>query len=171
MTAEAFQLVTAGSQFEVVEGPDGVQAAARIIEAEESASGRALALFPCVGVRIQLLMHGEQPADRLGLDVNDTPQHPHVQTLTVTMPSGIMDLTVARSMVCKPVDAHVAVGCIRATVSIITDGRSVTGHSVQVDLSDGPLVMVYVDKDDRFRAHAAPDRDRIAVWVPRGTFG
>lgn len=171
MTTEASQFTVAGSQSEADQGPEGVHAAARIIEVDESASGRALVLFPSVGLRTQLLVCSSQPADRLGLDVGSAPQHPHIQNLTIIVPDGVMNLTEAQSAVCKPLDAHVAVGYMRAKVAVVTDDRSVTGYSVQIDLSDGPLVMVYVDRADRFSTHAAPNGERIAVWVPRGTFG
>lgn len=171
MRTEASQPEMADSQFAAADGPDGVDAAARIIDVGRAASGKALIVSPLVGMGIQFLVLDTQPADRLGLNVDKAPQHPHIQTLEVVVPSGIMDLTASRPATCRPLDAHVAVGCMRAKVSVITDGRSATGHSVQVDLSQGPLVMVYVHKGKRFSTHAAPAMERISVWVPLGTFG
>jgi hypothetical protein len=156
------QPTEADSQYCAGEGPDGVEAAARI-------SDGVLEIYPVPGKRVVVTRHdgGSQGKNRIVMDIPPGPRS-SVSTMALGLPPGVSDggtlIGGSTPRVTGRPDAQIK-------VSVLRDDRSSSGYQVSIEFGEGIHIMLFTHGEElNVTAGAHGEVRRVAVWIPHDTF-
>lgn len=163
MSAAISQPSGVDSQFSVDEGPDGVEAAARIV-------GGVLEIYPSVGTRVVVTRHEKSSRNKGGIALN-TPRGSHsgLRTVGVSLPPGVLDDgTLIGGYPPRPGGEPES----GIKVSVLSDHGSRSGYKVRIELGEGMHIMLFTHERDEVEVTAGAHGEvrRVAVWIPHDNF-
>lgn len=151
------QPAEADPQYCADEGPDGVEAAARIDDG-------VLEIYPVPGKRVVVTRHD---GDRIVVDIPPGPRS-SVSTMALGLPPGVSDdgalIGGSTPRVTGRPDAQIK-------VSVLSDDRSKSGCQVSIKFGEGTHIMLFTHEEElKVTAGAHGEVRRVAVWIPHDTF-